>query len=220
MGASSEPAYSRVTTWTPELDQEVFGGLLADLEEGYAKRVTFVVPPNVAWPLPAYELALMTAWDARDMGQDDVQVTVYTPEDAPLGIFGTGATAALREDLEEAGIEVVTGVRVEEDPDAPARLVAEPGSRRLDAHRVIALPQALARGIGGLPLNERGFILTDGHGRVEGRESVGGGGCDRVPDQAGRPRRPAGRRGRRVHRREAGADIEPSRSVPCCAGCC
>ena len=48
------------------------GGLLADLEEGYAKRVAFVVPEGAGWPLPAYELALMTAWDARDMGQDDV----------------------------------------------------------------------------------------------------------------------------------------------------
>ena len=63
-------------TWTPELDQEVMGGLLADLEEGYAKRVAFVVPEGAGWPLPAYELALMTAWDARDMGQDDVEVAV------------------------------------------------------------------------------------------------------------------------------------------------
>ena len=52
VGAGSEPAYSRVRTWTPELDQEVFGGLLADLEEGYAKKVAFVIPPHVAWPLP------------------------------------------------------------------------------------------------------------------------------------------------------------------------
>ena len=73
VGAGSEPAYSRSITWTPELDHEVFGGLLADLEEGYAKRVAFVVPADVAWPLPAYELAMMTAWDARDMGQDDVR---------------------------------------------------------------------------------------------------------------------------------------------------
>ena len=52
------------------------GGLLADVEEGYAKRVAFVVPEGAGWPLPAYELALMTAWDARDMGQDDVEVAV------------------------------------------------------------------------------------------------------------------------------------------------
>jgi len=172
VGAASEPVFSRIRTWTPELDQEVFGGLLADLEEGYAKRISFVVPRDVAWPLPAYELALMTAWDARDMGQDDVEVTVYTPEEEPLGIFGSEASAGLREDLDEAGVNVVTGVVVHEDPDAPARLIAQPGDRRLDSQRVIALPRAVARGVGGLPVDERGFIRVDEHGRVEGVENV------------------------------------------------
>src|SRR3954454_16705893 len=123
VGAGEEPAFSRVRTWTPELDQEVFGGLLADLEHVYSKRVAFVVPPDVAWPLPAYELALMTAWDARDMGQDDVEVTVYTPEAAPLEIFGGEASRALAGDLEDAGVAVATGCVVAEDPEASARLV-------------------------------------------------------------------------------------------------
>jgi len=166
VGAGAEPAFSRVTTWTPELDQDVFGGLLADLEEGYAKRVAFVVPPDVAWPLPAYELALMTAWDARDMGQDDVEVTVYTPEEAPLAIFGSEASSGLQADLDEAGVRVETGVIVSEDPEAPARLIAQPGDGRLESQRVIALPRAVAPGIGGLPVDERGFIRVDEHGRV------------------------------------------------------
>jgi sulfide:quinone oxidoreductase len=84
VGAASEPAYGRVRTWTPEQDRDVFGGLLADLEEGYAKRVAFVVPPRVAWPLPAYELALMTAWDARDLGLDEVLVCFYTYVAQPI----------------------------------------------------------------------------------------------------------------------------------------
>ncbi len=172
VGAASEPALPRVLTWTPELDQKVFGGLLRDLEDGYAKRVAFVVPPDVAWPLPAYELALMTAWDARDMGQDDVTVTVYTPEAAPLAIFGTEASSALRHDLEEAGVRVETGAEVVEDPAAPARLVAEPGGRRLDAQTVVALPRAVSRGIGGLEVDHRGFIRTDAHGKVHHSSSV------------------------------------------------
>jgi len=172
VGAGAEPAFSRVRTWTPELDREVFGGLLADLEEGYAKRIAFVVPRDVAWPLPAYELALMTAWDARDMGQDDVEVTVYTPEQAPLEIFGTEASAGLLEDLEEAGVRVEAGVVVEEDPDAPARLLAGAGGPPLGTQRVIALPRAVARGVGGLVADERGFIRTDEHGRAESAPGV------------------------------------------------
>src|SRR5215218_5365998 len=170
VGACSEAAYSRVGMWTPDQDKEVFAGLLADLEEGYAKRVAFVVPPDVAWPLPAYELALMTAWDARDMGQDDVQVTVYTYEEAPLAIFGPEASAGLRADLAEAGVTVRTGTVVEEDPEAPARLVA--GGEPLESQRIVALPRAIAAGVGGLPIDERGFIPVDGHGRVEGAEDV------------------------------------------------
>ena len=50
--------FARALTWTPESDAGV-----ADLEEGYSKRVAFVVPDGVYWPLPAYELALVTAWD-------------------------------------------------------------------------------------------------------------------------------------------------------------
>src|SRR5215204_1162475 len=142
VGAWSEPAVPGATTWTPELDQEVMGGLLADLEEGYAKRVAFVVPEGAGWPLPAYELALMTAWDARDMGQDDVEVSVVTPEPAPLAMFGEQASESLRRDLDEAG--VIVNIRRGADEDLTGR-------------RAIALPRAAARPIAGLPQDERGF---------------------------------------------------------------
>ena len=172
VGAGSEPAFRRVLTWTPETDAELFGGLLRDLDEGYLKRVAFVVPPGVAWALPAYELALMTAWQAWGMGHDDVQITLYTPEDAPLGLFGTAATTAVRHDLEEAGVEAETGVYVAEDPQAPGRLILHPGERPLDAQRVVALPRAVGPGLAGLPANARGFIPTDLHGRVPDAEAV------------------------------------------------
>src|SRR5215216_626316 len=90
-GAGSEPALPRAMTWTPETDDEVYGGLLRDIEEGYSRRIAFVVPVGVAWPLPAYELALMTAWQADSMGRDDLEITLYTPESAPLQAFGTAA---------------------------------------------------------------------------------------------------------------------------------
>jgi hypothetical protein len=41
------------------------------------------VPPGAVWPLPAYELALMTAGEARQVGHDDVQVIIVTPERGP-----------------------------------------------------------------------------------------------------------------------------------------
>ena len=172
VGARSEPAFRRALTWTPETDAELFGSLLRDLDEGYLKRVAFIVPPGVAWALPAYELALMTAWQAWGMGHDDVQVTVYTPEDAPLGLFGTQATVALRHDLEEAGVQAETGVYVVEDPQDPGRLILHPGERTVDAERVVALPRAVGPGLQGLPADARGFIPTDRHGRVPDADAV------------------------------------------------
>jgi sulfide:quinone oxidoreductase len=172
VGARSEPALRRALTWTPETDAELFGGLLRDLDEGYVKRVAFVVPPGVAWPLPAYELAMMTAWQAWGMGHDDVEVTVYTPEDAPLSLFGTRATTALRDDLEEAGVGTETAVYVSEDPREPGRLVLLPGERNLDADRVVALPHAVGPAVSGIPTDARGFVPTDLYGKVPDVDAV------------------------------------------------
>lgn len=173
VGARSEPALTVANTWTPESDADVFGGLLRDLEEGYSKQVAFIVPPGASWPLPAYELAMMTAWDARDMGQDDVEVTVYTPEAAPLEMFGTRASVALREDLDEAGVRVQTGTYVTEEGRS---LVLNPGHRRLEGSRTVALPIAAGPDIAGLAADARGFLLCDRHGRVAGTDSVWGAG--------------------------------------------
>lgn len=166
VGAGSEPAYRRALTWTPETDPLLFPSLLRDIDEGYTKRVAFVVPPGVAWALPAYELALMTAWQAWGMGHDDVKVTVYTHEDAPLGLFGAAAAVAVRHDLEEAGVDAETGVYVAEDPTDPGRLILHPGEQVLRGERIVALPRAVGPGLPGLPANARGFILTDLHCKV------------------------------------------------------
>jgi sulfide:quinone oxidoreductase len=147
----------------------VFGGLLRDLDEGYTKKVAFVVPPGAYWPLPAYELALMTAWQAWGMGQNDVAVSVYTHEDAPLEAFGTEAAVALRQDCAEARVEVQTGVFAQEED---GRIVLQPGGRAIDAQRIIALPEALAPEVRGLPADARGFIPVDLHGKVTGTEAV------------------------------------------------
>jgi sulfide:quinone oxidoreductase len=171
VGAGSEPAFRRALTWTPETDPDLFGGLRRDIEDGYAKSVAFVVPPGVAWPLPAYELALMTAWEADGMGQGDVEVTVVTPEEAPLAVFGAAGSAAVTADLDEAGVSVETNAYVEEHDDPP-RFVVQPGERTLDARRVVALPRAVGPALEGLASDDKGFIQVDLSGKVDGCERV------------------------------------------------
>ena len=53
------------------LDEQLHG-LIQDVEGGYVKRLAFVAPPRMAWPLPIYELALMTARRAYDMNVEVV----------------------------------------------------------------------------------------------------------------------------------------------------
>lgn len=170
-GAVSEPAFRRAITWTPEADPELFGGLRRDIEEGYVRSVAFVVPPTTAWPLPAYELALMTAWDARGMGQNDVEISVVTREHAPLEVFGHAGSAAVQSDLDEAGVQVWTSAYVEESDDPPG-FVVQPGGQPLEATRVVALPRAVGPTIAGLPSDKSGFVPVDTHGRVRGLKHV------------------------------------------------
>ena len=155
----------RATTWWPGGDPEVYGGLLRDLEEGYSKRLAMVVPPGAVWPLPAYELALMTLGEARAMGHDDVEVTVVTPEHTPLSLFGERASQAVAEELKAAGVGLRTGVvaRV-----APGGLLLEPGGETLAVERVFAVPRLLGPALDGLPLDEEGFIEAGDDALVAG----------------------------------------------------
>ena len=154
-------------TWWPGGDPDVYGGLLRDMDEGYAKRIAIVVPPGAVWPLPVYELALMTAGEARAMGQDDVVITVVTPEHSPLSLFGEEASDAVAEELRWAGIDLKTGVVAHRDETG---LVLEPGGTRLDVERVFAVPRILGPAIDGLAADEEGFVLTGDDALVQGCE--------------------------------------------------
>jgi sulfide:quinone oxidoreductase len=168
VGADDEPALPRVLTWTPESDAEVYGGLLRDLDEGYTKRVAFVVPVGVAWPLPAYELALMTREFLTERGTRGVEVVVATPEDRPLGLFGPDASAAVAELLASREVELVTGVAARAWQNGV--LVTADGSVEADA--VVALPALRGPGVPGLPHDGRGFVPTDEFGWVMGATDV------------------------------------------------
>jgi sulfide:quinone oxidoreductase len=169
-GAVPVEGLDHVTTWWPGGDPELLGGLLRDLEEGYVKSVAFVVPPGFVWPLPAYELALMTAREAAGMS-GDVDVIVVTPERRPLALFGEAASAALAEELDRAGVRVVAGQVAEPRPHANGtELVRPDGGEPLVAQRTVAVPRVVGPAIDGLPADDEGFVLVDDEGRVRGVE--------------------------------------------------
>ncbi len=122
-----------------------------------ASRVAFVVPSASAWALPAYELAMMAAVERR------AEITVVTPEPAPLAVFGTAASAAVAELLAERGIALRAGVEAIAVTPGELELSAGPP---VGADRVIALPRWLGPAIPALPQDAHGVLPADRHGRV------------------------------------------------------
>ena len=169
VGARMRPAFEHGVTIDDRRMDELLHGLVQDVEGGYVKSIAFVAPGRLAWPLPIYELALMTARRAYDMSVE-VKITIVTPEDAPLAIFGDQASHELSRLLREAGVEVLTSAYAEV-PRA-GHVVVHPGERGVDADRVVALPELHGPAVRGLPAAENGFIPVDPHGRVRGVDAV------------------------------------------------
>lgn len=159
-------------TWFDGTDPAELGGILRDVEDGYSRRVTFVVPSGSGWPLPVYELALMTARQVRGMGVDDAEIVLVTPEEAPLALFGPRASAAVAQELTDAGIQLRTGVRATVDPEHRGMLVLRPGGERLSGGRIVTIPRLEGLRLPGLPANRDGFVPVDPHGRVIGTERI------------------------------------------------
>ena len=157
VGARAHPALPGALTFAGPADARA---VTAALEE--TARIAFVLPSASSWALPVYELALMAAAELRNRGVEP-EITVVTPEPAPLWIFGPEASAAVADLLADRGIALRTGAQA---------LSVEPGELRLEAAPpvpadcVIALPRLLGPAVRGLPQAAHGFIPVDAHCRV------------------------------------------------------
>ncbi|HVF78046.1 MAG TPA: FAD/NAD(P)-binding oxidoreductase [Solirubrobacteraceae bacterium] len=130
--------------------------------------MAFALPSPSTWPLPLYELALLTAQELREYGST-AAVRIVTPEEHPLGMFGATASDAVGPMIDALGIELITG--------SQPRGVVAGGLRCNDgtivaADCVITLADVVARSVPGLPVDRAGFIPVDLHGRVTGEPVV------------------------------------------------
>lgn len=141
--------------------------LLAELGAGEIRSVAFAVPPGVAWPLPLYELALLTRAHLGNAGTG-VRLTVVTPEDAPLAVFGAVPSQTLGALLRRRRVRFRTAYpyRFEER----SLLLVPEGE--LPADRAVALPAYRGPAIHGLPSDELGFLPADRYGAVQGADCV------------------------------------------------
>jgi len=168
LGARPVACVEGALTFRGPGDEGAFGGVLRDAKEGRIRKLAFTMPTGITWPLPMYELALLTAVHLADAGAD-VQLEVVTPEQRPLQLFGDQASDVVSGLLDDHGIRVQTDTVPLSAENGVLRLV---GSGQIDADRVVALPQIEGPRIQGVPHDTNGFVPTDKHGRIRGVEHV------------------------------------------------
>ncbi len=163
LGTRISARYEHALTIDDRTMDETLHGLIQDVELGYVDSLAFVAPGRMAWPLPLYELALMTAGRAYDMNVE-LEITIVTPEEKPLAIFGDRASQGVAELLAKAKIETITNAYAE--IPAQGQITIGPGDRHVHAARIVALPELYGPSIHGFPLSEDGFIAVDQFGQV------------------------------------------------------
>ncbi len=161
-GAEPQEAVRGALTFSGD-DAQV-RGLIAEIDQGALRRIVFGLPGGVAWPVPIYELALLTAARVAEHELTGIELTLVTPEEAPLGLFGHRASESVAGLLERGGIALRTG----ESPVAfsGGRLTLSPAGH-IEADRVIVLPRLRGPHIHGIPHDSDGFLRTDTFGRVD-----------------------------------------------------
>lgn len=169
VGGRPQPAFRRGVTFMASGELRI-DEVLERAAATPSRRIAFVVPAGVTWPLPIYEVALMARRRAESLGLSDLEQVVITPEQAPLIAFGSAASEEVGGLLRGRGIGLETGSYAREAEDGS--LVLAPGDRRLEVGEIVALPLMEGPGIAGLPCDEHGFIPIDDHARVVGIEDV------------------------------------------------
>jgi sulfide:quinone oxidoreductase len=169
LGAIPRPAVPGALTFQGRReDSEELARLLERATTRDLRRVVFALPASSTWPLPLYELALLTG-EYLSEHLTHLELTVVTPEHRPLNVFGARASEAMARLLELRGI----GLRTAETPVAFAdRALELANGRTLAADAVVALPKLEGPRLDGIPQDESGFVPTDEFGRVAGLTDV------------------------------------------------
>ncbi len=167
-GALPRPALTGALTFRGPADVDAYRRLLVEAESGSIGSIAFVVPALDIWPLPLYELALLTATQL-DRQHDHVELTFVTPEPSPLAVFGDEASRAVRALLIDHDIGLRTSCHATRYE--AGTLALDPDATLL-AERVVALPRLEGQRILGIQQDADGFIATDLSGRVSGLTNV------------------------------------------------
>ncbi len=164
VGGRPRPVSPFMEVFTSAQGERTYREILRELDSGQLTDLAFVIPQGPSWPVPLYELALMTAQRAHDRGLR-LRISVITPDARPLQIFGAAAGEAVTRLLTGSGGALYCGTTVEM-PEA-ACLDLHPSGIRLSPQRTVTIPRITGpdvRGIPGDPTHR--FLEIDLHCRV------------------------------------------------------
>lgn len=169
-GARFEENYADTLSYSGGSEGSSYRLMLHRLADGDIKRIAFVKPSGASWLLPLYDLALLTAAECATNDHPDVELTLVTPEEAPLAAFGKPVSDSVRRLCEERGIRLLTSSYAVAQP--PSTLRIAPGKRHIRIDRVITQPRLVGRWIPGIPFDRDTFVPTDTAGHVRGLDDV------------------------------------------------
>jgi sulfide:quinone oxidoreductase len=169
LGARARAAVPGAVMFRDQRDVPRFRRVLSDVLARRITRLVFAVPSQGAWPLPAYELSLLTRRRVEQQGLE-LEISLVTPEGEPLEALGHMASRLVAELLDDRSVRFI-GDSV---PDSVRRdgslAIAFDGA--LEADRVVAIPELHGVRISGVPGSWQGFVPVDAVGRVDGLSGV------------------------------------------------
>jgi sulfide:quinone oxidoreductase len=167
VGARQVEPYKHVATFRDAEADATYHGIVQDVEGGYSRRLAFIQPVGPVWPLPLYELALMTAERAESMDIRDLELSLVTPEPRPLAVFGTAVSDVVTDRLARAGVTLYTNSLAK--VPAARKVVIQPQNVELADQRIVVMPRIAGPAIRGLPGGgAQGFVPIDKHCAVRG----------------------------------------------------
>jgi sulfide:quinone oxidoreductase len=153
LGARARAGVPGELTFRGPEDRSAVAALLEQATAGHVRRIAFVLPRGAAWPLPLYELALLTSEYLVSNMTRGVELVLSTPEERPLALFGQAASDAISHLL------VLRGIRFMRD-------------EQVEADAIVTLPTLEGPTLAGVPQDDRGFVPTDEFGWVLGLTDV------------------------------------------------
>lgn len=168
-GAKPQAAVPGAETFWGVAHESGVANVVRRLKEGALRRLAFAIPGAVSWSLPIYELALMAEADLAGAGIEDAELTVVSPEDLPLSVFGIPIAQHVRELLNERGIMLLTSAHPVEFENGLLQIA---GRDAIEADAVISAPRIEGRRVSGIPCDEYGFVAVDEHNRVLGIDGI------------------------------------------------